>query len=122
MDPSPYARCTFWSVGVGAFFMLIVNLGTSPSSVQRYLSIPTEAGARKTALLLAGGYFVTKLFSVLTGIIIFASYFYCDPLHKAVQVVRKGDQLVPYFVMDVGRDWPGLSGLFVAGVFSAALR
>ncbi|XP_034240035.1 sodium-coupled monocarboxylate transporter 1-like [Thrips palmi] len=121
MDPSLYARCTFWNVGVGAFFMLIVNLGTSPSSVQRYLSVPTESGARHTSMMVAVGYFLTKLFSVLTGIIIFASYFYCDPLHPDVQVVRKGDQLVPYFVMDVGRDWPGLSGLFVAGVFSAAL-
>lgn len=122
MDPSLYARCTFWNVGVGAFFMLIVNLGTSPSCVQRYLSVPTEAGAKKTSMMVAVGYFLTKLFSVLTGIIIFASYFHCDPLHKDVQVVGKGDQLVPYFVMDVGRNYPGLSGLFVAGVFSAALR
>lgn len=38
------------------------------------------------------------------------------------QAIKKPDQLVPYFVMDVARVVPGLPGLFVAGVFSAALR
>ncbi|KAE8753001.1 hypothetical protein FOCC_FOCC000347 [Frankliniella occidentalis] len=121
MDPNPYTRCTFWNVGVGACVTIILNMGAGPSSVQRFLSVPTLADARRTSVYLAFGYFLTKLFSVLTGLIIFASYFYCDPLDKSVGAVRKGDQLVPYFVMDVGRDYPGLSGLFVAGVFSAAL-
>ncbi|KAK3921900.1 Sodium-coupled monocarboxylate transporter 1 [Frankliniella fusca] len=121
MDPSPYARCTFWNVGVGACITIVLNLGAGPSSVQRFLSVSTLREARLTSLYVAIGYFVTKVFSVVTGLVIFASYFYCDPLDKSVGVVKKGDQLVPYFVMDVGRDYPGLSGLFVAGVFSAAL-
>jgi hypothetical protein len=32
------------------------------------------------------------------------------------------DQLVPLFLLDVAADVPGLSGLFVAGILSAALR
>lgn len=122
MDPSLYSRCTFWNVSVAAFISLILNLGAAPSSVQRYLCLPSLGAAQRTSLILALGYAVTKLFSFATGLIIFASYFYCDPLHKDVRVVHKTDQLVPYYVMDVARDWPGLSGLFVAGVFSAALR
>ncbi|XP_076387575.1 sodium-coupled monocarboxylate transporter 1 isoform X2 [Megachile rotundata] len=37
------------------------------------------------------------------------------------QRIRKPDQLLPYFVMEMAESIPGLPGLFVAGVFSAAL-
>lgn len=49
----------------------------------------------------------------------YALYSDCDPM--SVGLVSKIDQMVPYFVMDVTRDYPGLPGLFVAGIFSAAL-
>lgn len=38
------------------------------------------------------------------------------------QLVREKDQLLPLLMMDVLSDVPGLPGLFVAGIFSAALR
>lgn len=37
------------------------------------------------------------------------------------QLAKAKDQLLPLFVMDILRDMPGLPGLFIAGVFSAAL-
>lgn len=37
-------------------------------------------------------------------------------------MVNKPDQIVPFFVMDIVGNLPGLPGLFVAGVFSGALR
>lgn len=37
------------------------------------------------------------------------------------QLARARDQLLPLFVMDTLGEIPGLSGLFIAGVFSAAL-
>jgi Na+/proline symporter len=37
------------------------------------------------------------------------------------QLARAKDQLLPLFVMDVLGEFPGLTGLFIAGVFSAAL-
>lgn len=40
----------------------------------------------------------------------------------AFQQIRKPDQLLPYFVMELSHAIPGLPGLFVSGVFSAALR
>lgn len=43
----------------------------------------------------------------------------CDPI--SIGLVEKQDQMVPYFVMDVTKGIPGLPGLFIAGIFSAAL-
>lgn len=53
------------------------------------------------------------------GILIFATYHDCDPLETGLAKAK--DQLLPLLVMDVLRNIPGFSGLFIAGVFSAAL-
>lgn len=49
----------------------------------------------------------------------YAKYEKCDPL--STKQVAKLDQMLPYFVMDVAGNIPGLPGVFVAGIFSAAL-
>jgi sodium-coupled monocarboxylate transporter 8/12 len=54
------------------------------------------------------------------GLVIFAKYKTCDPL-KA-KIVSTSDQLFPLFVMDVMGNYPGIPGVFVAGIFSGALR
>ncbi|PSN54828.1 Sodium-coupled monocarboxylate transporter 2 [Blattella germanica] len=37
------------------------------------------------------------------------------------EAITRTDQLLSYYVMDIAAAIPGLSGLFIAGVFSAAL-
>lgn len=44
----------------------------------------------------------------------------CDPF--TTKQVGRNDELVPHFIVHVGSNIPGLSGLFFAGVFCAALR
>lgn len=80
------------------------------------------------------------------GLLIFATYHECDPLTTKVfnntrinhtikenkkafdlflfrlKLVKAKDQLLPLLVMDILGDYPGVPGLFVTGVFSAALR
>lgn len=63
---------------------------------------------------------IFRTFSVLIGMVIYAKYADCDPITAGL--VSKPDQILPYYVMDVARRVPGLSGLFIAGIFSAALR
>lgn len=62
---------------------------------------------------------VVKTASVITGLIIYAKYSNCDPF-KTGQI-KRNDQLLPFYVLDVAGSIPGLAGLFIAGVFSAGL-
>ena len=55
----------------------------------------------------------------LCGVALYAVYGDCDPLKLGL--ITSSDQLMPYFVMDHLKDYPGVPGLFVACVFSASL-
>lgn len=70
--------------------------------------------------LYAFGVALLKTLSVLSGLIIYAKYADCDPFRT--EKVHRKDQLLPYYVMEVGGRIPGLPGLFIAGVVIAALR
>lgn len=63
---------------------------------------------------------VVKTVCVLQGLIMYTMYSDCDPF--TTKHITNKDQLLPYYVMDVAEKIPGLSGLFIAGVFCAALR
>lgn len=65
------------------------------------------------------GHLVIKVLSVYNGMMVYSSFESCDPVSEGK--VAKPDQIFPYFVMNVSKKIPGLPGLFVAGVFSAAL-
>lgn len=65
------------------------------------------------------GVFVLLSICCYCGLLIYATYHDCDPL--TTKLVSKKDQLLPLLVMDKLGAYPGLPGLFVAGVFSAAL-
>lgn len=53
------------------------------------------------------------------GLIIYSNLYDCDPFTAGL--VKKLDQIVPYFVMRIGDKIPGLPGLFIAGLFSGGL-
>lgn len=119
MDPDPTIRATFWSIVLGEGVHFVNSLGASPSSVQRYLALPSLATAKRAAWTLALGFTITRSLSCVTGLVMYAYYYGCDPVAR--KVVPHSDNLVPHFVMEVTGDWPGLPGIFIAGVFSAAL-
>ena len=87
--------------------------------VQRYLSIPTLKQAQKSVWIVLP--MVIVLITILSGIglVVYASYDGCDPVNT--HRVSASDQLFPLFVMDTLGDYPGVPGLFVAGIFSGAL-
>ena len=87
--------------------------------IQRYLSLPTLKGGRSALWIFVCGVASLMLLCAYNGLLIFATYKHCDPL--TTKLARAKDQLLPLFVMETFGRLPGLSGLFIAGVFSAAL-
>lgn len=74
----------------------------------------------RTTLLLGVGTMTLVSMCCFMGLLIYAYYYKCDPITNGR--IHKTDQLLPYFVMHIAADLPGMPGLFVSGVFSAALR
>lgn len=108
-------------VTIGLTSMWISGVGISPECVQRFVAIPKKSDAVKAAWIFGVGHIFIKLFAVYNGMLIFAKYSMkkCDPIFNGD--VEKYDQIFPYFVMDVSRNIPGLSGLFIVGALSASL-
>ncbi|XP_058448375.1 sodium-coupled monocarboxylate transporter 1-like [Malaya genurostris] len=119
MDPDPSLRSSFWLVSVGLTSMWISNIGVTPECIQRFLTVPDLSSAKKAVWIFGVGHILVKLCSVYNGLLVYSKYHDCDPVYSGL--VKKNDQVFPYYVLDVARKIPGLPGLFVVGVFSAAL-
>ncbi|KAH9509623.1 Sodium-dependent multivitamin transporter [Bulinus truncatus] len=119
-DPDPRVRHTFWNMIIGPFIYWLGTYGIGQASVQRYCSLPTLRNAKISILLNMMGVFILVTLTCLTGIVLFAYYAgqNCDLLGR--KLIRNSNQLVPYFVMDT-LGYPGVPGLFIACLFSAAL-
>ncbi|CAG9831520.1 unnamed protein product [Diabrotica balteata] len=65
------------------------------------------------------GMIAVKSISILSGLTMYTHYADCDPLKS--NKIRHNNEIFPYFVLDVAGQIPGLSGLFIAGVFCASL-
>lgn len=119
MDPNPFVRTTFWTVAIGMSTLWVSMMGVNQSSMQRFLAVPDIRKARQTLISFIFGQIFVKSCCVLIGLIIYAKYESCDPF--TTKEIKKVDQVLPYFVMDVASQIPGLPGIFIAGIFSAAL-
>ncbi|KAJ9575562.1 hypothetical protein L9F63_007570 [Diploptera punctata] len=119
MNPSPFTRMTFWNVIIGFTFSYISIIGVNQGMVQKFMSVPTLKQAKRSLALCVMGIILIKFISCTTGLLIYAAYHECDPIES--KAVKRPDQLTTYYVMDIAGHIPGLPGLFVAGIFSAAL-
>ncbi|XP_054287825.1 sodium-coupled monocarboxylate transporter 2-like [Macrosteles quadrilineatus] len=119
MELSPFVRSSFWTILIGNMMNWMCNLAVHPGAVQRCLSVPTLSKAKRVLLWTSFGVFFVHGLVIYLGMILYARYYGCDPI--ATGEVKKTGQLVPLFVMEVTKGYPGLAGLFVSGVLSAAL-
>ncbi|KAJ6639769.1 Sodium-coupled monocarboxylate transporter 2 [Pseudolycoriella hygida] len=119
LNPSPFERLSFWSVSIGLTFQMIASICISPTVVQRCLSLPDYSKVKRSLIIFLAGIVLFNLCAHITGLQMYAKYETCDPFLAGL--TRKIDQVLPYFVMDVGSGIPGLPGLFIAGIFAAAM-
>ena len=118
-DPDVRQRHTVWGVIIGPFFSWLSIYGTNQAQVQRYLTVKRRSQAVTALWLNALGIFLLTTLCGYGGMVVYAYYQDCDPI-KSKQV-GSSDQIFPLFVMQLMGDYPGVPGLFVAGVFSGAL-
>uniref|UniRef100_A0AAX7UYU8 Solute carrier family 5 member 6 n=1 Tax=Astatotilapia calliptera TaxID=8154 RepID=A0AAX7UYU8_ASTCA len=110
LNPDPTERHTFWTLGVGGVFLMLSLYGVNQAQVQRYLSSRTEKEAVRSCYMVFPSLQLALALSCVMGLVMFAHMFIvCFP------------QMVIYFVMDMLHGLPGLPGLFIACLFSAAL-
>uniref|UniRef100_A0A1B6DZY1 Sodium-coupled monocarboxylate transporter 1 n=1 Tax=Clastoptera arizonana TaxID=38151 RepID=A0A1B6DZY1_9HEMI len=115
----PTLRHTIWNLVIGGCISFLQSNAVSQTMIQRYLALPTKQEATRAVWYFILGTLSLILLCSYSGLLIFAVYHTCDPL--TTKLAKAKDQLLPLLVMDTLGSLPGLPGLFVAGVFSAAL-
>ncbi|XP_078379322.1 sodium-coupled monocarboxylate transporter 1-like isoform X1 [Oculina patagonica] len=118
-NPDPTQRLSIWSLVIGGAFGLFPLWAVNQTAVQRFLSVRSNKEAKRAVWInLPLSIFAVSL-CALCGCVIYAFYADCDPISD--KRIKKGDQILPYFVMHVLGSLYGVPGLFMACLFSGTL-
>lgn len=118
-NPSPYVRHTVWSVLIGGFSYWTSFNAVNQTMVQRYMSLPSLKQARASMAIFTIGTAAFVSVCCYVGLLIYEMFQDCDPLSAGF--INHDDQLLPLYVVQSVGHIPGMSGLFIAGIFGAAL-
>ena len=118
-SPDPRTRHSVWSLSIGGGLFWMYLYGVNQAQVQRACSLPTLRRSQLALWLNFPGLVIIMILCVLVGIVMYAFYSECDPIK--FQLIQRRDQLLPLFVLDILTKIPGLSGVFMACVFSGGL-
>ncbi|NXU00373.1 SC5A8 protein, partial [Buphagus erythrorhynchus] len=118
-DPNPLQRHTFWTIVIGGTFTWTGIYGVNQSQVQRYIACKSRFHAKLSLYINLVGLWAILVCATLCGLALYSIYKDCDPwMNNQVSAL---DQLMPYLVLDILRDFPGVPGLFVASAYSGTL-
>lgn len=120
-DSSPYTRHTVWSVLIGSWLYCMAYISVNQTMVQRYTSLRTMKSSKLAVGIAILGIMAFVSLCCWCGLVLLAWWLppKCDP--RATGLIQADDQLLPAFVMEVAGHLHGVPGLFVAGIFGAAL-
>ncbi|NWQ68167.1 SC5A8 protein, partial [Neopipo cinnamomea] len=118
-DPNPLQRHTFWTIIIGGTFTWTSIYGINQSQVQRYIACKSRFHAKLSLYINLVGLWAILTCATLCGLALYSIYKDCDPW--TAKQVSALDQLMPYLVLDILRDFPGVPGLFVASAYSGTL-
>ncbi|KAK0170651.1 hypothetical protein PV328_008477 [Microctonus aethiopoides] len=120
-DPSPYTRHTVWSVLIGSCIYTTSYIAVNQTIVQRYTSLSTMRASKIALAIFTIGVMLFISLTCWCGLVLFAWWAppKCDP--RASGLIKTDDQMLPAYVMQTAGHFYGIPGLFIAGIFSAAL-
>ncbi|XP_013104251.1 sodium-coupled monocarboxylate transporter 2 isoform X2 [Stomoxys calcitrans] len=119
INPSPYERQSLWAVLIGGFFYWTSFNSVNQTMVQRYMSLPSLRNAQWSVAIFTVGIVMFISVCCFAGLLVYNFYRNCDPLTAGL--ISNDDQLLPVYVMQTVGNLHGIPGLFIAGVFGAAL-
>ncbi|CAG2173502.1 unnamed protein product [Oppiella nova] len=119
MKVDVYNHDNFWNVLIGTAVTWSGGYCISQPQIQRYCNVGSPQKGRRALYWNLPGLIVFVVMSITCGMVIYAKYHACDPV--TLGLIKRHDQLMPYYVMDTLSQYPGLPGLFVACVFSGSL-
>ena len=119
-NPDPTERHTFWTLVFGSITQFLYTTFTQ-SGIQRINSTPSVKTAKRIFYIATPIFSAVWIIVMFQGIIIYAYFFAkgCDPL--AAGKVDNLNQIIPYTIMELFHDMPGLPGLFIAALAAASL-
>ncbi|GLH06851.1 Putative sodium-dependent multivitamin transporter [Gryllus bimaculatus] len=116
---NPKERHTWWSLVIGGGFTYLSLYAVNQAQVQRLISLRDLRASQKALWVSWPILSLLSLSTSFSGLAIFSKYYNCDPLDLGR--IASVEQLMPLYVVDSVSHIPGLSGLFVAGIFSGSL-
>jgi len=112
-----FTDTTFWVVLIGGLASALVTQGTDQTIVQRYLTSTDVKDSQKT--LYTNAVLTLPASIIFFGIGTLLFIFYTEMPDKLSPAISNNDSIFPWYIV---RELPvGVSGLLVAGIFSAAM-
>ncbi|XP_054711639.1 putative sodium-dependent multivitamin transporter isoform X2 [Uloborus diversus] len=121
VELDPKVRYTIFNLLLQGAISGLAGYGTSQVQVQRLLTVKSLARSRMALYLSIPLCCAFMFLNCFTGIVIYAYYAKCNPMTSPSKPISSADQLLPYFIMSTLSNYPGLAGLCICGIFSAAL-
>ncbi|WOD42818.1 sodium:solute symporter family transporter [Hwangdonia lutea] len=112
-----FTESTFWVVFIGGLASAMVTQGTDQTIVQRFLTSTSVKDSQKTLYTNAVLTFPATIIFFGLGTLLFI--FYTEMPSELSPAISNNDSIFPWYIV---RELPiGVSGLLVAGIFSAAM-
>ncbi|XP_058803067.1 sodium-coupled monocarboxylate transporter 2-like [Phymastichus coffea] len=120
-DASPYTRHTVWTVLIGSWLYCTAYIAVNQTMVQRYQSLSSMRACKTAVGLFTVGTILFISLCCWCGLVLLAWWAppSCDP--RASGRIQADDQMLPAFVMEIAGHLHGVPGLFISGIFGAAL-
>ncbi|RXG51187.1 Sodium-coupled monocarboxylate transporter 2 [Armadillidium vulgare] len=120
MSLSPFVRYTFLNTIAFGFFFQLQKYSSEQVYIQRICTVNSVKNARRVLKYNIYGKLIVYVLVFSCGLVAYSSYAGCDPM--ALGLIKKKDQILPYFVIDKLGFIPGLPGLFIATIIGGSLR
>ncbi|KAL7636000.1 UNVERIFIED_CONTAM: hypothetical protein RMT77_013818 [Armadillidium vulgare] len=117
-NPSPFVRYTFFNTVAFGLSSYTFLYSTYQPNLQRICSVKSLNQAKRVISYNIFGISMMYFLIFSCGVVAYSTYVGCDPM--ALGIIKKKEQIIPYFVMDK-LNYIGLPGIFVGTIIGGSL-